>query len=1038
MPVCTYQCAQHMKLLSSSGVLRPTALYRFERDLSTLKKADGRPMHSRYRLLRWSCLTLLTLSLAGYFPQAGYAQSSGAGSCLPATATSVLDANNVRAALYNSGALFWQGGSALYEVPKDAGVHSMFTTSLWVGGMVNDELRIAGSRYSNHEFWPGPLDANGNPPSDCTPYDQIYKITAEDIATFDNTGFVSPRLRDWPWHLGAPVIDGDGDPANYNLGGGDRPELLGEMTLWWVMNDRGNVHHSTQSNPMGLEVHVTAFSGAGEGDLDNTTFYRYKLIYKGAQRLQDTYLGFFVDADLGNFNDDYVGSDSTLGIAYIYNADNDDEGQYGANPPALGMAFLQGPLATTDGVDNDNDGTIDEADERMKMTTAIFFNNSGGLQGDPQTGIDYYNYMRGRWKDGQPFTFGGDGRNFSTTPTRFAFSGDPVTNSFWTEGNADGAGTSIPPSDRRFVMATGPFAMEPGETQEIGIAIVWARGANHLDSITQLRQSPVFQNPFPTGAFGADVTGTPPAEPTTLAAPGDGAINQPTNTTLHWNPVPTARGYLIQWATEDVFTAYDQGDASALDQVTTVEVFSTSFLGDFGEDATYFWRILPFNDAGHGTWSPIHMFTTSGTNHNLASIGFGDFTVTANANGPLATPAGASADWHGFPGTGSPANSVHPQQTNGSMWLIHTGRHYVTYHEFVDRVTRAGTRWESIVPYDYEIRFTDRGGKCVSPWVGSDFLMLDVPFELWRIGAKTPDDPSDDVRMFCHLFDEDANGAFNLQNTDHRASDDPNDPYTDWIYFALPDNDTPGEVGYEEILADFENEGDSLSVFHKVTRVLDRIVLVNWNGGNVSGGMYNATMPETGTVFRISTVEPVAPLLSSPTDGARDVMSDVVLWWHGTATNIEVALDPSFASPIMADTVSGQSHLISNLPLGQTYYWRVANLNSWSETWSFIPGGSVAASNGTDGLPTHFALDQNYPNPFNPETTFRFGLPQASHATINVYNALGQHIATVLDGAFDAGWHTVQWSASGLSSGLYFYQITAGAYQETRKMMLLK
>lgn len=401
-------------------------------------------------------------------------------------------------------------------------------------------------------------------------------------------------------------------------------------------------------------------------------------------------------------------------------------------------------------------------------------------------------------------------------------------------------------------------------------------------------------------------------------------------------------------------------------------------------------------------------------------------------------PAGASPDWQGFPGTGRPTSGAQPQQVNGSNWFIHTGGQRPSYAEFVNRVTRDGARWGVIAPYDYEIRFTDAGGKCLIP---GEFgfppsALIDVPFELWRIGADTPDEPSDDVRMFCHLLDEDGSGTFALQNTDHPGSGAANDPYTDWIYFALPDNTDPGEAGYNELVALFENDSET-PYTQGVTRVLDRIVLVNWNGGDVGAGIYNAEMPEAGTTFRISGMEPAAPLLSAPADGATH-SGDITLWWHGLATSVQVALDPSFASPIVEDSTSGNSYVLTDLPFGQTYYWRVGNIGRWSDAWSFTPSGGVAANTETEGLPTRFELDQNYPNPFNPVTTFRFGLPQASQATINVYNALGQKIAVVVNGAFSAGWHTLQWNADGLSSGLYFYQIQAGTYQETRKMMLLK
>ena len=80
------------------------------------------------------------------------------------------------------------------------------------GGLVESELRIAATRYGEWEFWPGPLDDLGNPPADCAPYDRLWEVTRDDLTAFNATGVASENLQAWPWQLGAPVIDGDGDP----------------------------------------------------------------------------------------------------------------------------------------------------------------------------------------------------------------------------------------------------------------------------------------------------------------------------------------------------------------------------------------------------------------------------------------------------------------------------------------------------------------------------------------------------------------------------------------------------------------------------------------------------------------------------------------------------------------------------------------------------------------------------------------------------------------------------------------------------------
>lgn len=89
-------------------------------------------------------------------------------------------------------------------------------------------------------------------------------------------------------------------------------------------------------------------------------------------------------------------------------------------------------------------------------------------------------------------------------------------------------------------------------------------------------------------------------------------------------------------------------------------------------------------------------------------------------------------------------------------------------------------------------------------------------------------------------------------------------------------------------------------------------------------------------------------------------------------------------------------------------------------------------------IPDEYALNQNYPNPFNPTTEIQYGLPEAGHATLTIYNITGQTVATPVNGWAEAGYHTINWDASMLPSGVYLYRLTVGNFAQTRKMMLIK
>ncbi len=414
------------------------------------------------------------------------------GNCEQAEAAAFLDAGNVRARIYNNGALFWNGDTLhVYEVPRGSGVNSVFNANIWIAGLIGDELRGAATMYGRQEFWPGPIDALGNPPDDCSAYDQIWEIRTSDIIDFVSTGEISDNLQNWPRHLGAPVIDGDGDPTNYNLAGGDLPELFGDQRLWWIMNDRGNLHLSTNSEPIGLEIHASAHAFNQSDFVGNTTFYDYRIINKNPVSFEEVYFGFFMDADLGNLDDDQIGSDSLLHLGYAYNHDNNDErAGYGAAPPSIGVTYLKSALADTDGKDNDRDGDIDEPGETIGATNFRTDDGNPTIRGEPGNLSDFYYYMQSRWKDGSKLTLGAQGIGLTNIPVNFLFPGDPVTGRGWSAMNPDPiAGAMLPllPGDRRSTTSSGPFSIAPGDTINIRTAIVWARGSNNFDSISELK-----------------------------------------------------------------------------------------------------------------------------------------------------------------------------------------------------------------------------------------------------------------------------------------------------------------------------------------------------------------------------------------------------------------------------------------------------------------------------------------------------------------------------------------------------------------------
>ena len=358
-------------------------------------------------------------------------------------------------------------------------------------------------------------------------------------------GYVIPDIvKEWPAHgdesVGqdfylAPFFDRDEDGV-YNWENGDYPwhdidktkecgvdrrvSLYGDLNYWWVMNDKGNIHTETGGDPIGMEIRGQAFAFASNDEINNMTFYNYELINRGTQTLFDTYFGYFTDGALGDPNDDYVGCDVNRGLAYYYNGDNYDGDNagwkgYGDNPPAVGVDFFEGPFQDNDGIDNAyginegealngigyGDTIIDN--ERFGMRRFLYYSNVGLgniNQTDPINAADYYNYLRGFWRDGTPFYYGGTGHISDadanqTVPCEFMFPGDTDPLGWgtsgqpqapWTEESAGNAAF-----DRRFVQSAGPFVLTPGAVNNITVGVVWARasGGGPFASVEILRKA---------------------------------------------------------------------------------------------------------------------------------------------------------------------------------------------------------------------------------------------------------------------------------------------------------------------------------------------------------------------------------------------------------------------------------------------------------------------------------------------------------------------------------------------------------------------
>ena len=127
-------------------------------------------------------------------------------------------------------------------------------------------------------------------------------------------------------------------------------------------------------------------------------------------------------------------------------------------------------------------------------------------------------------------------------------------------------------------------------------------------------------------------------------------------------------------------------------------------------------------------------------------------------------------------------------------------------------------------------------------------------------------------------------------------------------------------------------------------------------------------------------------------------------------------------------------HIIYSLALNDSYLFAGTN----NGVWRLWYPETITGIDNFQKAPNGFSLEQNYPNPFNPVTTISYSLPVDEKVLIKVYDVLGKEVAEIVNEFKAAGKHSIQFDGSNLSSGVYFYSITAGSYYQTKKLILAK
>ena len=445
------------------------------------------------------------------------------GQTMPNYAT--LNTNNVKLVVSANGII---GYNPTFEkgswMPANDSAGTIFSASPWISGTnAQGELLIT-TQYvfsENHSWFYGPLTQNTTADSAISEsFNHVWNIKQNEINThvayyeslqngttgtlFPNGYTIPADFLTWPAHgdvsLGydfnlAPFHDYNGDNL-YNPQDGDYPTICGDECLYLIINDIGNSPLPKMGNQ--VEMWIYAFDTPNIPAVNNTFFAKFKFTNKSNQTYYNTRISQMNDLDIGNAFNDYSATDVAYGAVYAYTGTASDYSlsgahSYGDVPTIESMLLLRGPLLDADLIDNANynnvlaealnsygergfgfgDGIVDN--ERSGLAGSVnYINSSNPVLGEPNGSYPtgHYNLMLGKHIDGSDVLH----------PT----TGNPAN--YWAPGNSDTynemvstseqfthSDNGLPPNDMRQLGTTLPFTYEPGESNFLDLAYVFAQ-----------------------------------------------------------------------------------------------------------------------------------------------------------------------------------------------------------------------------------------------------------------------------------------------------------------------------------------------------------------------------------------------------------------------------------------------------------------------------------------------------------------------------------------------------------------------------------
>ena len=279
--------------------------------------------------------------------------------------------------------------------------------------------------------------------------------------------------------------------------------MYGDQMIWTILNDRGDRHTNTKSEPLGIEVQYFAYVFDSPGTLGNTVFFRFEISNRSADMIEDFFFGLQLDQRRAMETDWYHGSDSTTGTIYSYFSPEVDA-EFEGISQSVGLTLVDASRRPKDNYKRFS--TLPEQGFSHTMINWLF------TQIQYHSPADVYDWLQAKWPDPVIHRYGlttkklldsllggmeksttGFGSNpVSGDSTDYFFPGDPTIDEHWSMMNLDKTGSDMGAQTNYVYGGYGPVDLEPEETFVVTAAMIWTGGQDGFEAANKIRRDARF------------------------------------------------------------------------------------------------------------------------------------------------------------------------------------------------------------------------------------------------------------------------------------------------------------------------------------------------------------------------------------------------------------------------------------------------------------------------------------------------------------------------------------------------------------------